>query len=74
MVGDILFADSAVQPWDVQTSVNLLVDGEVVRSATGANSEALDWTSWNLADLQGKQAQIQIVDDNTGGWGPHPRG
>ena len=69
MVGDILFADSAVQPWEVQTSVNLLVDGQVVRSASGANSEALDWTSWNLSDLQGKRAQLQIVDDNTGGWG-----
>ncbi|KHK99963.1 glycosyl hydrolase family 32 [Microbacterium mangrovi] len=69
MVGDILFADAPVQPWDVQTSVNLLVDGQVVRSATGSGSEALDWTSWNLADLQGRQARIQIVDANTGGWG-----
>ena len=69
MVGDILFADSAVQPWDTQTSVNLLVDGQVVRSATGANSENLDWTSWDLSDLQGRQAQIQIVDHSTGGWG-----
>ncbi|MCU1527941.1 MAG: sacC 2 [Frondihabitans sp.] len=69
MVGDIVFADEAASPWDTQTSVNLLVDGTVVRSATGGNSEALDWTSWNLSDIQGKQAQIQIVDDATGGWG-----
>jgi Beta-fructosidases (levanase/invertase) len=69
MVGDILFAQGAVQPWDDQTSVNLVVDGQVVRSTTGANSEALDWASWDLRDLAGKQAQIQIVDHNTGGWG-----
>ncbi len=69
MVGDILFAGAPAKPWDTQTSVNLLVNGQVVRSATGANSENLDWTSWDLSDLVGKQAQIQIVDHSTGGWG-----
>ncbi|WP_405730637.1 GH32 C-terminal domain-containing protein [Streptomyces sp. NBC_01537] len=54
---------------DTPTAVELLVDGKVVRSATGANVEALNWASWDLSDLQGKQAQIKVVDANTGGWG-----
>ena len=52
-----------------QTCIQLLVDGEVVRSAHGENKERLQWTSWNVAPLQGKKAQIQIVDNHTGGWG-----
>jgi fructan beta-fructosidase len=57
-----------------KTCINLLVDGKVVRTATGPNdqpggSEALDWHSWDVAEWQGKNAVIQIVDDATGGWG-----
>ncbi|WP_461085533.1 GH32 C-terminal domain-containing protein [Streptomyces deserti] len=51
------------------TAVELLVDGQVVRSATGKDAEALNWASWDVGDLAGKKAQIRIVDDNTGGWG-----
>ena len=69
MVGDIVFANAPAKPWDNQTSVNLVVDGQVVRSATGADSENLDWASWDLSDMIGKQAQIQVVDHSTGGWG-----
>jgi levanase len=54
---------------DAPTAVELVVGGQVVRSATGSNNEALNWASWDLSDLQGKQAQIKVVDDNTGGWG-----
>ena len=52
-----------------ETSVNLVVDGEVVRTATGANSETLDWHSWDVTDLRGKQAQVRLVDNNRFGWG-----
>lgn len=69
MVDDIRFSDSAAGPRDTQTTVNLVVGGEVVRSATGSDSEALDWASWDLSDLQGKAAQIRIVDHSSGGWG-----
>ena len=51
------------------TAVNLLVDGEIVRSATAADSEALNWASWDVSELTGRTARIQVVDANTGGWG-----
>lgn len=54
--------------------INLVIDGTVVRTATGPNdrpggSEALDWAGWDVSDLQGRTARIQIVDRATGGWG-----
>ncbi len=57
-----------------QTCINLLVEGKIVRTATGPNdrpggSERLDWHTWDLADLQGQTAVLEIVDRHTGGWG-----
>jgi fructan beta-fructosidase len=57
-----------------KTCINLLIDGKVVRTATGPNdkpggTERLDWHSWDVADLAGKTAVIEIVDKQTGGWG-----
>jgi uncharacterized protein (DUF608 family) len=52
-----------------QTCINLLVDDKVVRTATGKDNEKLEWYFWNVEDLQGKTATIQIVDRNSGGWG-----
>lgn len=69
MVGDIVFASEQAPAWDTQTAVNLVVNGQVVRSSTGANSENLDWAAWNVKDLQGQQAHIEIVDHATGSWG-----
>jgi fructan beta-fructosidase len=56
------------------TCMNLLLDGKVVRSAAGHNSEPggseeLSPSAWDVADLQGKTVTIQIVDKRTGGWG-----
>ena len=48
-----------------ETSVNLLVDGQVVRTATGSDNEILHWTHWRVADLLGRSARIQIVDHNS---------
>ncbi|MHC4400249.1 MAG: hypothetical protein ACYTG0_11280 [Planctomycetota bacterium] len=49
-----------------KTCINLLVDGRVAQTATGLNtrpggSEALDWHSWDVAELAGRQAVIQIT-------------
>jgi fructan beta-fructosidase len=57
-----------------ETCINLLVDGEVVRTASGPNdrpggSEQLDWHTWDVAELIGERATIEIVDRHTGGWG-----
>ena len=62
IVDNIVFSDVAAGPWDLETTANLVVDGKVVRSATGNSGPGLDWASWDLSDLQGKQAQIQLVD------------
>jgi len=45
-----------------EATINLLVGGQVVRSASGFGDEWLDWKSWDVSDLVGKSAQIQIVD------------
>lgn len=57
-----------------KTCINLLIDGQAVRTATGPNdkpggTERLDWHSWDVSDLAGKTAVIEIVDEQTGGWG-----
>jgi fructan beta-fructosidase len=57
-----------------KTCADLLVGGKVVRTATGPNdkpggSERLDWVTWDVAEFEGKDAVIRIVDRETGGWG-----
>jgi fructan beta-fructosidase len=49
--------------------INLLVDEKVVRTATGKDDELLQWVTWDVADLAGKVANIQIIDQVTEGWG-----
>lgn len=68
-VDHIVLADTQAQRVSQETSVNLLVDGNVVRSATGTDRETLDWASFDMRPYAGKQAQIQVVDMNTAGWG-----
>jgi fructan beta-fructosidase len=57
-----------------KTCMNLLIDGKVVRNATGPNdkpggTEALAPEVWDVSEFAGKTAVIQIVDQAKGGWG-----
>ena len=49
-----------------ETCMNLIIDGEIVRTATGRSSRFLDWEHWDVSDLEGKTAQIEIVDNHSG--------
>lgn len=65
----VVMGEVAATPRSDETAVNLVVDGEVVASATGANSEYLDWQSFDLRPFAGKTAHLEIVDNNRFGWG-----
>ncbi|NQU22042.1 MAG: hypothetical protein HQ567_12220 [Candidatus Nealsonbacteria bacterium] len=52
-----------------KTCINLVVDSKVVRTATGDQTEKLKPHNWNVTELKGKQARIEIVDNVTGPWG-----
>jgi len=69
LVDHIMFSGEQATPLSVETSVNLVVNDKIVRTTTGPNSEALDWTGWDVRDLAGKNARIQIIDNNNSGFG-----
>lgn len=69
LLDQVMLSDTPARPRSTETTVNLLIDGKVLHSATGADSGTLDWASFDLRAHQGKQAVIQIVDMNTAGWG-----
>ena len=52
-----------------RTCLNLLVGGKPVRTATGQAREELAWQSWNVKEFAGQQAQLEIVDRDSGPWG-----
>src|SRR6266545_3441673 len=51
------------------TCINLLVDGRVVRSATGSRSDRMFPASWDVSQWRGRKAQVQLVDVAGGEWG-----
>lgn len=50
-------------------SVNLVINGKIVRSQTGNNSGGLQWKAWDVSDYRGMMANIEIVDMETEGAG-----
>ncbi|MHB1305705.1 MAG: GH32 C-terminal domain-containing protein [Limisphaerales bacterium] len=57
-----------------KTCMHLLIDGRIVRTATGPNDqpggrEELASDSWDVSEFAGQTAVIRIVDQATGGWG-----
>jgi fructan beta-fructosidase len=55
--------------YERDTCLNLLVNGQIVRSATGWRSDRLAPASWDVSAWRGQKAQIQIVDRASGDWG-----
>lgn len=52
-----------------ETCVELLVDGEVVASATGRNENRMRPYSFYVGAMQQRRARLRIVDRVTGEWG-----
>lgn len=52
-----------------KTCVNLLVDGQVVLTATGENHNELRPRSWDVRPWSGRSARLQVVDAEPGPWG-----
>lgn len=55
-------------------TIQLHVDGQVVRTATGGNdrpggSETLVAEAWDVEEFRGRLGTLQIIDQATGGWG-----
>jgi uncharacterized protein (DUF608 family) len=51
------------------TQIRLVVGGQVVRATSGKDDEHLEPAFWDLREFLGRSAQIEIVDNQTGGWG-----
>jgi uncharacterized protein (DUF608 family) len=51
------------------TGVRLLAQGKVARKAAGRENETLAWESWDVRDLKGERATIEIIDQSQSGWG-----
>ncbi|MBN1441983.1 MAG: hypothetical protein JXA90_04695, partial [Planctomycetes bacterium] len=52
-----------------KTCVQLLVDGQAVRAATGRNDNRMLPAMFDVAELAGQTARIRIIDAEPGGWG-----
>ncbi|HZZ77588.1 MAG TPA: hypothetical protein VFE62_03660 [Gemmataceae bacterium] len=52
-----------------RTQIRLFVEGNLRRVAAGYNNEELFPHAWNVRDLRGRDAHIEIVDNAIGSWG-----
>ncbi|MEO0452518.1 MAG: GH116 family glycosyl-hydrolase [Verrucomicrobiota bacterium] len=50
------------------TGVRLIIDGKAIRSTRAMNSHKMRGASWNVEDLMGKEARIEIIDAGPGGY------
>ena len=51
------------------TQIRLLVDDKIVRKMSGKDSEHLDPALWDVREFMGKNAHIEIVDEEAAPWG-----
>jgi sucrose-6-phosphate hydrolase SacC (GH32 family) len=50
--------------------INLTIDGKIVRTQTGNSANAhLNWQGWDVTEFRGKNARIEIVNNNTASTG-----
>ena len=59
-------------PWSSDPNpccVNLVIDDNVERTATGDNNESMTRKEWDVSDLIGETAKLVVVDNHGGGWG-----
>jgi len=55
--------------YERDTCLDLLIDGKVVKRATGWQSDHLIPETWDVKAFRGRNAKIQVVDQSTGDWG-----
>lgn len=48
--------------------IRLIVDGNVSRTATGDNTNVFKWNGWDVRDLLGKEAYLEIIDLKNSGF------
>jgi len=48
-----------------EVAIELLVDGNVVRTTTPCRYHAMFWESWDVAEFKGRNARIRIVDKDS---------
>ena len=51
------------------TSINLVVDGNIVRTASGTNGSVMRSAHFDVQEFAGQKAQLKIIDNHSGGWG-----
>ncbi|MFI5690906.1 GH32 C-terminal domain-containing protein [Kribbella sp. NPDC051586] len=55
--------------YEYKTCLNVVVNGQVVRSETGRATELPHAASFDLTDWLGQEARLEIVDEADGEWG-----
>ncbi|QJE95753.1 DUF7133 domain-containing protein [Luteolibacter luteus] len=52
-----------------RTSVQLVIDGKVVREASGRNDLEMRPAVWDVSEFKGRKGKIRLLDDADGVWG-----
>lgn len=52
-----------------RAGVRLWVDDHIERTAVGSRSEVLVQREWDVGELRGRSARIEVFDEATGSWG-----
>jgi non-lysosomal glucosylceramidase len=54
---------------DSTTQLRLVLNGKIVRAASGNDNEKLEAAAWDVREFAGQTAHLEIVDEERGGWG-----